>query len=123
MSRFKKFSLLFISIILPFIIGSSKHVSPEDNFTLSNYTTFSPGSEVTINLYSYNNRNQSQSEFSYTLFRITDPIKFYSEINPSYGFDIIGKNKDILLRYTEKVKGWASLINGSNSYGKGNVTI
>ncbi len=123
MSRFNKFSLLFISIILPFIIGSSNPVNPEDNFTLTNYTTFPPGSDVTVNLYSYSNRDPKPPEFSFTLLRIVDPIKFYTELNSSYSFDIIGKGRNILLSYTEKVMEWKSVVTSTNSYGKGNVPI
>ena len=123
MNRFKKFPLLFCAIVLPFIVGSSNRVSPEDNFTLSNYTTFVPGSEVTINLYLYNGINQNPPEFSFKLLKITDPIKFYSELNSSYGVDIIGKQRDILLKYTEKVKEWNSIITGRQTYGKGNVSV
>src|ERR1035437_2063223 len=120
MSLFKKLPLLIL-IVLPFIIGSSKQVPPEDNpFTLTNYTTFSPGTVVTVNLYSYNN---TSTEFKLTLLKITDPLSFYSGLSSSYSFDIWGKEKEMLLRYTEKVKEWSDYVAGSYSYGKGNLTI
>ena len=115
MSPYKKLSLLLL-ITLPFIFGSSSMVPPEGNpFTLTNYTTFSPGTVVTVNLYSYNNTN---TEFQFTLLKITDPLSFYSGISSNYSFDIWGKDKEILLRYTEKVKEWSDYIAGNYSYGK-----
>ena len=120
MSSLKKLSLLFL-IALPFILGSSTPIPTIDNpYTLTNYTTFSPGAVVTVNLYCYNNAG---SEFKFTLLKITDPLSFYSRMSSSYSFDIWGKDKEILLRYTEKVKEWSDYVGGSYSYGKGNVTV
>src|ERR1035437_2888050 len=120
MSSLKKLPL-FLLIALPFLFGSSNPVPPAENpFTLTHFTTFSPGTVVTINLYSYNNTG---TEFKFTLLKITDPLSFYSSLTSNYSFDIWGKDKEILLRYTEKVKEWSDYIAGGYSYGKGNVTI
>ena len=120
MSSLKKLSPLLL-IALPFLFGSSNPVPPEvDPFTLTNFTTFSPGTIVTVNLYSYNNVG---TEFKLTLLKITDPLSLYSSLSSSYSFDIWGKDKEILLRYTEKVKDWSDYIAGNYSYGKGNVTV
>lgn len=120
MSSLKKLSL-FLLIALPFLFGSSNPFPPADNpFTLTNFTTFSPGTVVTVNLYSYNNTG---TEFKFTLLKITDPLSFYSSLSSSYSFDIWGKDKEILLRYTEKVKEWSDYIAGNYAYGKGNVTV
>jgi alpha-2-macroglobulin len=120
MSSLKKLSLLLV-IALPFLFGSSNPVPPEsDPFTLTNFTTYSPGTVVTVNLYSY---NSTGAEFKFKLLRITDPLSFYSSLSSSYSFDIWGKDKEILLRYTEKVKEWNGYISGQNYYSKGNVTV
>jgi alpha-2-macroglobulin len=120
MSSLKNLSLLLV-IVLPFLFGSTNPPPPTDDpFTLTNFTTYSPGTIVTVNLYSYNNTG---SEFKLALLKITDPLSFYASISSNYSFDIWGKNKEILLRYTEKVKEWKDYISGSYSYGKGNVTI
>ena len=120
MSSLKKLSLLLLTA-LPFLLGSSNPVSQADNpFTITNFTTFSPGTVVTVNLYSYNNTG---AEFKFALLKITDPLSFYSSLSSSYSFDIWGKDKEILLRYTEKVKEWSDYIAGNNAYGKGNVTV
>src|ERR1035437_3704396 len=120
MSSLKKLSLLLV-IVLPFLFGSSNPVPPEvDPFTLTNFTTFSPGTVVTVNLYSYNNAG---AEFKFTLLKITDPLNFYSRMSSSYSFDIWGKDKEILLRYTEKIKEWSDYIAGNYAYRKGNVTL
>jgi uncharacterized protein YfaS (alpha-2-macroglobulin family) len=120
MNPVKRLSILVL-LTLPFLFGSSNPIPPVDNpFTLTNYTTYSPGAVVMVNLYSYNNTG---SEFKFALLRITDPLSFYSSMSSGYSFDIWGKDKDILLRYTEKVKEWSSYISGQFSYGKGNVTV
>jgi hypothetical protein len=120
MSSLKKLSLLIL-IALPFLIGSSKQIPSKDNpFTLSNYTTFSPGSIVTVSLYSYNERG---SGFKLTLLKITDPVSFFTGLNSSYSFDIWGKDKEVLLRFTEKVKEWNDHISGTYSYRTGNLTV
>src|ERR1039457_6060832 len=120
MSLLKRLSLLLFAA-LPLLIGSSNPIPPEDNpFTFTNFTTFSPGTVVTVNLYLYNN---TRAEFKFALLKITDPLSFYSGLSSGYTFDIWGKDKDILLRYTEKVREWSDYIAGSYSYGKGNVTI
>ncbi|MDR3667974.1 MAG: MG2 domain-containing protein, partial [Ignavibacteriaceae bacterium] len=120
MNSLKRMSLLLI-IVLPFLFGSSNPTPPEDNpFTLTNFTTFSPGTTVTINLYSYNNKG---AEFKFSLLKITNPLSFYSGLSSSYSFDIWGKEKEILLRYTERIKEWNDFIEGNYSYGKGNVTV
>ena len=121
MGLLKKLSLIFLTA-LPFLLGSSNKVPPDSNpFTLTNFTTFSPGTVVTVNLYSYN--NTTGIEYKFALLKITDPLSFYSGISSSYSFDIWGKDKEILLRYTEKVKEWKDFIAGSYSYGKGNVKV
>ena len=120
MSSLKKLSL-FLLIALPFLFGSSNPIPPADNpFTLTNFTTFSPGTVVTVNLYSYNNTG---TEFKFTLLKITDPLSFYSSLSSSYSFDIWGKDKEILLRYTGKIKEWSDYIAGNYAYRKGNVTL
>jgi uncharacterized protein YfaS (alpha-2-macroglobulin family) len=63
------------------------------------------------------------AEFKLTLLKITDPLSLYSSMSSSYSFDIWGKDKEILLRYTEKVKEWSDYISGNYTYGKGNLTI
>jgi hypothetical protein len=122
MRSLKRLSLLLI-ITIPFLFGSSYKVSPEGNpFTLTNFTTYSPGTVVAVNFYSYNNNNPD-TEFEFTLLKITDPLSFYTSLSSSYSFDIWGKDKEILLRYTEKVKDWKEHVAGNYSYGKGNVTV
>jgi alpha-2-macroglobulin len=120
MSSAKILSLLLL-ISLPFLMGSSNNNPPEDNpFTITNFTTYSPGTVVTVNLYSYNNAG---AEFKFALLKITDPLSFYSKLSSSYSFDIWGRDKDILLRYTEKIRDWKEHVAGNYSYGKGNVAV
>lgn len=113
--------LLYITFLLPLFLGSSDQTFQDenDNFYLSNYTTFSPGSQVTIRLYSY---NRGGSTFNFRLIKIEDPVGFFTSIdknNMRYAFDIFGSRKEILLKYTSLIKEWKDYI-PSNSYGSNN---
>lgn len=82
-----------------------------ENFYIYNYTTFSPGDQVRVNLYQYNRDTQL---FKLKLLRIDDPVSFFSMIDQSssrYAFDIWGKDKQVLLKYTSLVKEWEKRIN------------
>ncbi|HSD64895.1 MAG TPA: MG2 domain-containing protein, partial [Ignavibacteriaceae bacterium] len=112
---------LFISFILPLFLGSSNQTIQNDNnnFYLSNYTTFSPGSEITVRLYTY---GKSGGTFNFRLLKIEDPVGFFTAIdrnNMRYAFDIFGSKKEILLKYTSPVKEWKDFI-ASNYYGRNN---
>jgi uncharacterized protein YfaS (alpha-2-macroglobulin family) len=113
--------LLLISFLLPLFLGSSDRTvqSENDNFYLSNYTTFSPGTNVTVRLYSY---NRSGGTFKFRLIKIEDPVGFFTSINKNnirYSFDIFGSRKEILLKYTALIKEWTDYI-PSNYYRRNN---
>ena len=116
--------LLLITFLLPFFLGSSdqKILNRNDNFYLSNYTTFSPGSMVTVNLYNYGGNNGT---FKFRLLKIEDPVEFFSSINKNnmrYAFDIFGARKEVLLKYTSLKKEWTGYIS-SNNYGNNNLKV
>ncbi|MFO7525006.1 MAG: alpha-2-macroglobulin family protein, partial [Ignavibacteriaceae bacterium] len=119
--------ILPLLIALPFLTGSSNRVlqsaQPEnENFYIYNYTTFSPGSNVAVSLYQYKRQTQL---FNFKLLRIDDPVSFFSLIdqaNSRYAFDIWGKDKQVLLKYTTVIKEWEKRINPSN-YGNENLEV
>ena len=81
-------------------------IQDEAKFYLSNYTTFLPGDEVTINLYVY---KSSAGKFSYKLLKIKDIETFFSKLDEnrrSYNFDIWTKDSEILLEYSYLVREW-----------------
>lgn len=119
--------ILIMLIALPFLTGSSNRVlqssQPEnENFYIYNYTTFSPGSNVAVSLYQYKRQTQL---FNFKLLRIDDPLSFFSLIDQSssrYAFDIWGKDKQVLLKYTSMVKEWERRISPFD-YRNANVEI
>lgn len=114
----QRLSLLLL-LILPVIMGSSNRnsntlIRENENFYIYNYTTFSPGDQVKVNIYQYNRDTQL---FNFKLLRIDDPVSFFSLIDQSssrYAFDIWGKDKQVLLKYTSLVKEWQRRISRYN---------
>ncbi len=95
-----------------------------DRFNLSSYTVFTPGSSVTVNLFS---NSKTDNNFQFRLFKITDPVKFFSKIDKNslrINFDIWANDREVLLKYTKLVKQWNSVINTSGNFGaNNNLTI
>ena len=128
MKSIQKKGIIFLTavFITTFFIGGSTRLPVTDeneNFYLSNYTTFAPGDIARINLYSYSNNNQ---KFDFKLLRIDDPIRFFSLIdqnNSRYAFDIWGKDKALLLKYTSLVKEWDYKPVAKNNYQSGEISI
>lgn len=105
------FRFLLFSLLTLFLTASSNTkltLTPDEpRFYLSNYTTFSPGDEVTVNLYLY---SSVKNKFSYKLLKINDIVTFFSKLDEnrrSYNFDIWSKDSEILLQYTELIRRWS----------------
>src|SRR5512146_3290119 len=110
--------LLLITFLLPLLLGSSnqKELNDDDNVYLSNYSTFSPGSRVSVNLYNY---SRTGGTYSFRLLEIDDPVGFFSSLdknNMRYAFDIFGSRKEVLFKYTSLIKEWKDYL-PSNYYG------
>ncbi|MBP9119906.1 MAG: hypothetical protein KBF59_03490, partial [Ignavibacterium sp.] len=111
MKSIQKRGIIFLTavFIATFFIGGSTRlplIDENDNFYLSNYTTFAPGDIAKLNLYSY---SQSTKKFTFKLLKIDDPVRFFSLLdqnNSRYAFDIWGKDKALLLKYTSFMKEW-----------------
>ncbi len=114
----KSFGLMLI-FLLPFLQGSSIRNGNYDNgrFSVSNYTVFTPGSDVSINLYSDSKNSET---YGFRLFKITDPEKFFLGTDRSAlsrNFDIWGTGKGTLLKFTKLVKAWTETVNASYYWG------
>ena len=118
MIRYK--ATLFILLLLPFIIGSSNSLQTEnDSFTINNNSVFSPGSNASVTIYL---STRVETEFKITLFKIEDVKSFYSGVlSSSYNFDVIGK--EILFKYTKKIKEWNESVKPNYNYTLGNVHL
>lgn len=117
--------LIFVSLLLPLLLGSSNQsvLNDNDNFYLSNYTTFSPGSSVSVNLYNY---GRNGGTYNFRLLLIEDPVSFFSSIdknNMRYAFDILGSRKEVLLKYTSVIREWKDYISSNYRGGNNNLSI
>jgi uncharacterized protein YfaS (alpha-2-macroglobulin family) len=127
MKSIQKKGIIFLIAVFvtSFFIGGSTQMSlvdENDNFYLSNYTTFAPGDLAKLNLYSY---GPSTKKFSFKLLKIDEPVTFFSLLdqnNSRYAFDIWGKDKALLLNYTTFVKEWEFNLSAKNNF-NGEVTI
>ena len=128
MKSIQKRGIIFLAAVFftTFFIGGSTQLTMVDenyNFYLSNYTTFAPGDIVKINLYSY---SQSSRKFVFKLLKIEDPIRFFTLLdqnNSRYAFDIWGKDKSLLLKYTKFIKEWEFRPAGRDNYNSSDVNV
>ena len=127
MRSIQKRGIIFLIavFITSFFVGGSTQMllsDENDNFYLSNYTTFAPGDVAKLNLYSY---SQSSKKFSMKLLKIDDPVRFFSLLDQNsnrYAFDVWGKDKELLLKHTRLVKEWEFKLT-TNNYNNGEVKI
>ena len=128
MKSIQKRGIIFLTavFITSFFIGGSTRLPLNDeneNFYISNYTTFAPGDIAKLNLYSY---SQSTKKFSFKLLKIDDPVRFFSLLdqnNSRYAFDIWGKDKALLLKYTSFIREWDYKPTAKNNYNSGEISI
>ena len=115
------FGKVFPLVLLSFIITASSDFETHNNwnepqFYLSNYTTFSPGDEITINLNSY---RLSDNRITCKLLKIKDVENFFNKLNDNsryYNFDVWSKDNELLLNYTKLVREWKTQIQSSSYY-------
>ncbi|MCL5029771.1 MAG: hypothetical protein M1480_12235, partial [Bacteroidetes bacterium] len=86
MSIHKKLQGLLFIIVVPFLFAGTYSLftgkffnladdNIKERFNLTNYTVFTPGSEVAVNLFS---SYKSGSQFHFRLFKIDEPEKFFT---------------------------------------------
>lgn len=117
-SLFRKF---FPLVLLSFIVTASSNFEilnkqDEPQFYLSNYTTFSPEDEITINFNSY---RLSGNKITCKLLKIKDIETFFNKLNEnsrSYNFDVWSNENELLLNYTTLVREWKTQIQSSSYY-------
>ncbi|MCL6494425.1 MAG: hypothetical protein K6T54_06540, partial [Ignavibacterium sp.] len=108
-------------ILLSFILTASSDFETtnrqdEPQFYLSNYTTFSPGDEITIN---FNTYRLSDNRITCKLLKINDIESFFnklSENSRSYNFDVWSKDNELLLNYTKLVREWKAQVQSTSYY-------
>ena len=118
--------LLTAVFITAFLVTASNQIpaaDENDNFYLSNYSTFAPGDPVKINIYSYSN---NQDKFYLRLLKIENPVQFFTLLDQNsnrYAFDIWGKGKSLLLKYTKLIKEWSFRPRGRYNYSSSEVNV
>ncbi len=119
----KAIIFLFVSIAFSVTLKLFAQINDpnfNERFNLSSYTVFTPGSDVTVNLFS---NSKTDNNFQFRLFKITDPVIFFSKIDKNslrINFDIWANDRQILLKYTKLVKQWDAEINTSGNFGTNN---
>lgn len=109
--------LMILTFAASLLTASSNVTKTQETlrFYLSNYTTFSPGDDVTVNFYLY---NPTSEKFYYNLLRISDLESFFNNLDVnrrSYNFDVWSKDRDLLLKYTTIVKSWNTIISRNSN--------
>ncbi len=119
-------SLIFI-LVVPFLFAGTYTVFTEkllkvfddnvkERFNLTNYTVFTPGSEVAVNLFS---NFKSGNLFHFKLYKIEDQQKFFISADKNQlqrNFDIWGTDRQSLLQYTKLIKDWNAEIKNPGFY-------
>ncbi len=125
MKRVHKAFLILLVLLLSILSGSTtkKFINSNDRFYLSNNSCFSPGSEIVVNLQTYSSK---KNLFIFRLLRISNPSEFFSNCelqNLRNNFDILGKDKDYLLKHTELVKEWKERLSSSGYYYNNSISL
>ena len=129
MSFHKKLQSLIFILVVPFLFAGTYTVfngkllkilddNVQERFNITNYTVFTPGSEVAVNLFS---NFKSDEPFHFRLFKINEPEKFFTSTDRNLlqrNFDIWRNDRQSLLQYTKLVKEWNAEINNLGFYGR-----
>lgn len=123
---FKEIFLLMVVFVTTLFIGGSTRIQPleeNDNFYISNNSTYAPGDIVKLNLYTY---AEISKKFQFKLLKINDPVKFFSLLDQNYNhysFDIWGKDNVLLLKYTSLIKEWEIKAEKKAQYGYNEINV
>ncbi|MDY0081812.1 MAG: alpha-2-macroglobulin family protein [Ignavibacteriaceae bacterium] len=123
---FKEIFLLTVVFVTTLFIGGSTRVQSSDknnNFYISNNSSYAPGDIVKLNLYTY---AEIGKKFQFKLLKINDPVKFFSLLDRNfshYSFDIWGQDNVLLLKYTSVVKEWEIKPQIKAQYGYNEINV
>lgn len=129
MSIHKKLQVLLFILVVPFLFAGTYTIltgkifnladdNIKERFNLTNYTVFTPGADVAVNLFS---NIKSGSQFHFRLFKIDEPEKFFTSTDRnllSRNFDVWGKDRQALLQFTKLVKEWDAVISNAGIYSR-----
>lgn len=113
-------------LILPLLAAAFQAAdSSEANFNMSCKSVYAPGTEVTVNfsMYSYYGEKDraSKVKVDFTLYRIRDVEKFYSNQTSYYTTDIITKDTLSLVSSLEKIESFNRTFSQKSEYGYGSI--
>ena len=117
---FRAFYLLG-SLMLLFILFAGNFAQADDNmnFSISTNLYYFPGDAIKLNInsYDYNKKGSGKLKLKFTIYKIKDITKFYSEQKNRYGLDVLGKD-DINLTYLcSEVSNFSDDFSYDNNYG------
>ncbi len=119
---------LFAVLILNTLSAiTSNNQLPKKNreFTISIQASFSPGQEIAVNVYSYayetDNSRADNLETEFTIYKVTDPEKFFSNQVSNQGLDLLAKDSSILLNTVKQVRRFKKTLYPKETYGYSSV--
>lgn len=113
---------LFFFLSLPFLLGTSNQLSSGSQFRLSNYTLFTVGDKLFVDLFF----EQNNETFQFKLLKISDPIGLLKEMggnNRNYDFDIWSKNGGHLLKFTKEIKSWSETFSKTTRWNSQRIEL
>ncbi len=115
---------LFAALILnAFSAITTNTQLPKRNrdYTITTQANYSPGQEIAVNVSSYSydpqNGKAEKLETEFTIYRVTDHEKFFSNQSSNQGLDLLGKDSSILLSTVKEVKRFKKTIHPKEEYG------
>ena len=119
---------IIISLIFSTISALTTNQSlPQKNreFTISTQANYNPGEEIAVNVYSYTydseNSKVEDLETEFTIYKISDLEKFFSNQNSNQGLDLLGKDSSILLNTVKQVKKFKKTLSPVETYGYSSI--
>jgi len=114
---FKAFTgVLLMAYLISPAAGHSQN--SQIDFSISTKNIYSPGDEISLNLYSYGNNDNKKkvTQFDIEVLKINDIEKFYSGQSSRYNLDVLGKDNKNLLFYTTSVYSFKKNLKSKNEY-------
>lgn len=107
------------------IISASVLRAEPVNFTISSTAVYSPDEKVQISFYSYSYSEESMKKRSlsveFTLYKIEDAERFYSNQRSAYMNDLLAHDSSSLLSSLRKVNSFRKTFRAKNEYGYSSI--
>ncbi|MBS1518718.1 MAG: hypothetical protein JSS91_11580 [Bacteroidetes bacterium] len=118
-SKLIKSALNLIFLLITVFPALALSRQDQQNFTISTKNIYSPGENVSLNIYSYGNygkKNADNLMFEIEVLKITDPEKFYSFQASRFRLDALGSENKNLLYFTDKIYSFKKKLKSNREY-------